>query len=229
MLYRTIAFIVKLGTSILCRIDAPDLHKLPIRGPLIAYSNHTGQIEVAVLFGHLQPRPLSGWAKVESWDNPFFRWLFNLWGLIPVRRGEADTLALRKALEALQRGFIFGIAPEGTRNVTGRLKRAHPGAVMLAFRAGVPLVPVAHWGGEDFPNNLPRLKRTDFHIRVGEPFCLDVEGIRITREIRQQIADEMMYRLADLLPQEYRGEYEKVTNYEKKYTRECRIESSNLA
>lgn len=229
MLYRIIAFIVKLGTSILCRIDAPDLHKLPMRGPLIVYSNHSGQIEVAVLFGHLQPRPITGWAKVESWDNPFFRWLFNLWGLIPVRRGEADTSALRKALDALQNGYIFGIAPEGTRNVTGRLKRAHPGAVMLAFRAGVPLVPLAHWGGEDFRNNLPRLKRTDFHIRVGEPFCLDVEGIRVTKEIRQQIVDEMMYRLADLLPQEYRGEYEKVTNYEKKYTGECRIESSNLA
>lgn len=229
MLYKIIACIVKIGTGILCRIDAPDLHKMPMRGPLIVFSNHTGQIEVAVLFGHLQPRPISGWAKAESWDNAFFRWLFDLWGLIPVRRGEADTSALRKALAALEKGYIFGIAPEGTRNVTGRLKRAHPGAVMLALRAGVPLLPVAHWGGEDFRNNLPRLKRTDFHIRVGDPFCLDVEGVRITKEIRQQIVDEMMYRLAELLPKEYRGEYEKVTTYEHRYTEECRIESENLA
>lgn len=228
MLYKIIAFIVKIGTSILCRIDAPDIHKIPMRGPLIVFSNHTGQIEVAVLFGHLQPRPITGWAKAESWDNAFFRWLFDLWGLIPVRRGEADTSALRKALAALEKGNIFGIAPEGTRNVSGRLKRAHPGAVMLAFRAGVPLLPVAHWGGEDFRNNLPRLKRTDFHIRVGDPFCLDVEGVRITKEIRQQIVDEMMYRLAELLPKEYRGEYEKVTTYEHKYTRECRMEIENL-
>lgn len=223
MLYRIIAFIVKVGTSILCRIDAPDIHKVPGRGPLIVYSNHTGQIEVAVFFGLLQPRPITGWAKVESWDNAFFRWLFDLWGLIPVRRGEADTSALRKAVAALEQGYIFGIAPEGTRNVTGRLKRAHPGAVMLAVHAGVPLLPVAHWGGEDFRKNWPRFRRTDFHVRVGEPFCLDVEGIRVTKEIRQQIVDEMMYRLADLLPEEYRGEYEKVTNYERKYTQECRI------
>lgn len=223
MLYRIIAFIVKVGTSILCRIDAPDIHKVPGRGPLIVYSNHTGQIEVAVFFGLLQPRPITGWAKVESWDNAFFRWLFDLWGLIPVRRGEADTSALRKAVAALEQGYIFGIAPEGTRNVTGRLKRAHPGAVMLAVHAGVPLLPVAHWGGEDFRKNWPRFRRTDFHVRVGVPFCLDVEGIRVTKEIRQQIVDEMMYRLADLLPEEYRGEYEKVTNYERKYTQECRI------
>lgn len=229
MLYKIIAFLIKVGTSIVCRIDAPDLHKLPMRGPLIVYSNHTGQIEVAVFFGHLQPRPITGWAKVEAWDNAFLNWLFNIWGLIPVRRGEGDTSALRKALAALENGYVFGIAPEGTRNVTGRLKRALPGAVMLALHAKVPLVPVAHWGGENFLKNLSRLKRTDFHIRVGDPICLKVDGVRVTKEMRQQIADEMMYQLADLLPAEYRGEYEKVTEYVKSYTEECRIPSQDLA
>ena len=223
MIYKIVGSIVKFGTSILCRIDAPDLHKLPMKGPLIVYSNHTGQVEVAVLFGHLQPRPITGWAKVEAWDNAFLNWLFNLWGLIPVRRGEADTSALRKALTALTEGYIFGIAPEGTRNVTGRLKRAHPGAVMLAVRAGVPLLPVAHWGGENFLKNLGQFKRTDFHIRVGDPICLKLDGVRMTREIRQQIVDEMMYKLAELLPPAYRGEYEEVKEHEKIFTEACTI------
>ena len=223
MIYKIVNLIVKFGTGILCRIDAPDLHKIPMRGPLIAYSNHTGQIEVAVLFGHLQPRPITGWAKMEAWDNAFLNWLFNLWGLIPVKRGDADTSALRKAIAALKRGYIFGIAPEGTRNITGRLKRAHPGAVMLAIHSGAPLLPLAHWGGENFLKNLAHFKRTDFHIRVGEPICLNVEGIRMTREIRQQIVDEMMFHLAELLPREYKGEYEKVTEYAQFFTSECKI------
>jgi putative hemolysin len=37
--------IIKVGTNIMCRIDAPDLDKVPRQGPLIVYSNHTGQIE----------------------------------------------------------------------------------------------------------------------------------------------------------------------------------------
>ena len=229
MLYKLVSLIVKIGTSILCRIDAPDLHKIPMRGPLIAYSNHTGQIEVAVLFGHLQPRPLTGWAKMEAWDHPFFNWLFELWGLIPVRRGEADTNALRKAIQALEKGYIFGIAPEGTRNITGRLKRAHPGAVMLALRSGAPLLPVVHWGGEDFLKNLAHLRRTNFHIRVGEPICLNTNEVRMTRETRQQIVDEMMFRLAELLPPEYRGEYEKVTEIEYFFTQQCKIHQADLA
>lgn len=229
MMYKFIALLIKFTTSVLCRIDAPDLHKIPQKGPLIVISNHTGQIEVAVFFGHLQPRPITGWAKVEAWNNRFLNWLFDLWGLIPVKRGEGDTSALRKAKAALEQGYIFGIAPEGTRNITGRLKRAHPGAVMLAIHSGATLLPVAHWGGENFLKNLARFKRTDFHIRVGEPFCLDVEGVRMTRETRQQIADEMMVRLAVLLPTEYRGEYQKVTVNARNFTSECKISAVDFA
>jgi 1-acyl-sn-glycerol-3-phosphate acyltransferase len=229
MLYKFVAWIMKLATSVMCRIDAPDLHKIPMHGPLIVYSNHTGQIEVSVLFAYLQPRPLTGWAKIESWDNAFLNCIFNLWGLIPVRRGEADTTALRKAMAALEKGYIFGIAPEGHRNITGRLKRAHPGAVMLALHSGAPLLPVAHWGGENFLKNLARLKRTDFHIRVGEPYYLNTAGVRMTREVRQQIADEMMYRLAELLPLEYRGEYEKVTERASLFIKESKIAETDLA
>jgi 1-acyl-sn-glycerol-3-phosphate acyltransferase len=226
MMYKIVAFFVKLGTSIMCRIDAPDIHKVPMRGPVIGYSNHSGMIEVAVMFALLQPRRITGWAKIELWDNFFLKWVFTLWGIIPIKRGEADTTALRKAVQALEAGYIFGLAPEGTRNVTGRLIRAHPGAVMLALHSGAPLVPIAHWGGENFIKNLKRLRRTDFHVRIGDPICLKLEGARVTKEMRQQIVDEMMYRLAGLLPPEYRGEYEKVTEIEFFFTEGCRM---NLA
>ena len=218
MIYNLVLFLVRFGIKILCRIDAPNIDEFPQKGPLIVISNHTGQLEVPVFFGQLAPRPITGWAKMEAWDNAFLNWLFDLWGLIPVRRGEADTSALRKAIKALNDGFIFGLAPEGTRNKTGRLIRAHPGAVMLATRSNAPILPLAHWGGEDFLKNLPRFKRTDFHIRVGKPFKLVVDGVKLTREIRQQIADEMMLRIAELMPPEYHGAYENVMLGEKKFT-----------
>lgn len=208
LLSHIVTRLMKFGLNhILCRVDAPDMDKIPPRGPLIIYSNHTGSIEVPVLYAQIYPRPATGWAKIESWDNWFLHWIFNLWGAIPIRRGEADMAALKKALEMLKKGYIFGIAPEGTRNKTGKLIRAHPGAVMLALMSGAPLLPVANWGGENFSPNLKRIKRTDFHIRVGEPFKIDTNGARVTSDVRQEIVDEMMYRLAALLPEEYRGEY----------------------
>jgi 1-acyl-sn-glycerol-3-phosphate acyltransferase len=228
MLYHFTRIVVKLGTELLCRIDAPDLDHIPRQGPLIVISNHTGQLEVPVFFGQLANRPVTAWAKVESWDNFFLRWLFDLWGLIPVRRGEADPSALRDALKALEKGYLFGIAPEGTRNKSGRLKRAHPGAMMLALHSGAPIVPVAHWGGENFLHNLRRLRRTDFHIRVGKPFTLDLRGMKPTREVRQQIADEMMLRIAELMPARYHGEYANISLPEKPFTRTIEMTEKDL-
>ena len=211
--------VIKIGLSILCRMDAEEMRKVPARGPLIAISNHTGQLEVPVMFAWLHPRPVTGWAKIETWDSPFLNWLFNLWGAIPVRRGEADTSALRTALEKLNEGYIFGVAPEGTRNKTGKLLRAQPGVAMLALHSKAPIIPIVHWGGENFMSNLKRLRRTDFHIRVGRPFHIQTSGERIGREGRQQIVDEMMYQLAALLPEEYRGEYSDMSKATTKFLR----------
>jgi 1-acyl-sn-glycerol-3-phosphate acyltransferase len=214
-----INFIIRIWTRLTCRIDGEELKKVPQRGPLIAIANHTGQIEVPLIFAHLQPRPITGWAKVEAWDNHFLNWVFGVWGLIPVRRGEADMKALKDALKALDEGKILGIAPEGTRNKTGRLIRAMPGTVMVALKSGAPIIPVAHWGGEDYLKNLKRFRRTDFHVRVGQPFIISTEGVKVTGEVRQQIVDEMMYRLARLLPEEYRGEYSELSLSDDKFLR----------
>jgi 1-acyl-sn-glycerol-3-phosphate acyltransferase len=214
-----INFIIRVWTHLTCRIDAEELKKVPAHGPLIAIANHTGQIEVPLIFAHLQPRPLTGWAKVEAWDNKFLNWVFDVWGLIPVRRGEADMKALKDAVKALEAGKILGIAPEGTRNKTGKLIRAMPGTVIVALRSGAPIIPVAHWGGENYLRNLKHFKRTDFHVRVGPPFIINTEGIKVTGEVRQQIVDEMMYRLAILLPVEYRGEYSDLSAVHEKFLR----------
>ena len=215
--YWFVTSLVKISTSLMCRIDAPDLQKVPKNGPLILYANHTGQIEIPLLYSHLQPRPLKGLAKIETWDNWFLHWVFDLWEAIPLRRGEADITAVRMSLNALKNNEILVIAPEGTRNKTGILKKAHPGVITLALRSGASLLPFVHWGGEKLLGNLKRLKRTDFHIRVGEPFRLDPGDERVTKEVRQQMVDEMMYRLAAMLPEYYRGVYADLENATEKY------------
>ena len=127
--------------------------------------------------------------------------------------------AMHQSINIVKEGYIFGISPEGTRSYDGKLLRAHPGIVSIALRSKAPLQPVAHWGAEDFPKNIKRMRRTDFHIRVGEPFYLDAHGERVTGEARQQMVDEMMYQLAKLLPEKYRGYYADLESATKKYIR----------
>ncbi len=195
----------------------PDgFEKIPASGPLIIITNHTGQVEVPVLATLLQPRMITGWGKAEAFDNPFLNWVFRTWDIIPVHRGEADMTALKTAFRMLEEGRIFGVAPEGTRNYNGILRRGLPGAAILAIKSGAPVLPVVHWGGEVFMKNLKSLKRTDFHIRIGEPFHVKVEE-KVTAEIRQEVVDEMMYKIAELMPEEYRGVYNDLSKASGKY------------
>ena len=194
-------------TSSLCRIHDEQLARVPEQGPLILVANHVNILEIPILYTRLQPRPVTGFAAAYRWEKLWTRWLLEVCGAIPLHRGQADITALRQALELLKAGHIFAIAPEGTRSGHGRLQQAHPGVVILALHSGAPLLPVVHYGDEGYRDNLRRLRRTDFHIVVGEPFYVDPGGVKVTRQVRRQILDEIMYQMAALLPPAYRGLY----------------------
>jgi 1-acyl-sn-glycerol-3-phosphate acyltransferase len=191
----------------LCRVHDAEMAKIPHTGPLLLVANHVNFLDVPLFFTHLMPRSVTGFAKVETWNNPALGFFFTLGGAIPIRRGAVDRTAIGRAREVLRAGKILAIAPEGTRSGDGRLQKARTGVSVLALDSGAPVIPVAYYGGEKFRSNIFRLKRTDFHFRVGPPFRVRMEGGRLTREVRGQITAEIMYRLAALLPPEYRGYY----------------------
>lgn len=205
--FRAASVTVKALAHGLCRIDSRSLERVPAQGPLILVCNHINFLDAPLLYTHLLPRPVTGFAKSETWDSPFLGPLFNLGGAIPLRRGAADMSALREGLAALEKGYIVAIAPEGTRSGDGRLAKGHPGVVTLALHSGAPLLPVVFYGGERLSHNLRRLRRTEFHIQVGQPFIIDTQNIQVTRAVRRQITDEIMCQLAALLPEDYRGVY----------------------
>lgn len=215
-------------TGFLCRVDSAQLARVPEHGPLILVVNHVNFLEAPVVYPRLQPRLVTGFAKAETWDNPALRVLADLWGAIPLRRGEPDVTAFRQAMQALEAGHIVIVAPEGTRSGHGRLQRAYPGIVFLALRSGAPLLPVVYYGGERFWQNLPRLRRTDFRIVVGQPFYLDAGGARVTQPVRQHMADEVMYQIAALLPPTYRGAYSDLSQASETYIRLPPGAESNL-
>lgn len=207
LVYRLVTNTIKGLTHVLCRIDAGSLDRVQPKGPLIMVCNHVNFLDGPIMYTHLQPRPVTAFAKIEAWENPLIGALFNLWEVIPLRRASADMTALRKGLAALEKESIVAIAPEGTRTGDGCLRSGHPGVVTLALHSGAPLQPVVYYGGELVHDNLRRLRRTEFHIRVGRFFHLNTQGVRVTRDMRQQITDEIMFQLAALLPAEYRGVY----------------------
>jgi 1-acyl-sn-glycerol-3-phosphate acyltransferase len=198
---------LKALTGALCRIDDAQLERVPARGPLILVTNHINIVEVPLLYTRLLPRRTTCFVASNRWENPFYRWLLDGAQMIPLHRGEADIAALREGLRRLEQGWIVIIAPEGTRSHTGSLQRGRAGVVPLALKSGAPLLPLVFFGHEGFADNVRRLRRTDFHIAVGEPFHLVGGTNGRVREARQAMADELMRVLAALLPPANRGVY----------------------
>lgn len=200
-------FTIKGITRAACMVDDAELVKIPMAGPLILAVNHVNFLDAPIFMTHLQPRNVTALVKEETWKNPFMGALFNLWGGIPIKRGEVDRNAYNLARTSLNEGKILAIAPEGTRSKNGRLQIGHPGITMIAVKTNTPIIPVAFYGGELIWDNIHRLVRTPFHIRVGKIFTIDPALSLNDRDLRQKATDQIMYQVADLLPEKYRGVY----------------------
>jgi len=197
----------RLLTSLICRIDDAELSRVPRQGPVIVYTNHINLVEIPIIYTHLQPRKVHGMLLADRWKIPLLGWALNVAGGIPLHRGEADIDAIHAGLKTLAQGQLLIISPEGTRSHDGKLQQAHPGVVLLALHSAAALVPVGYYGAECYTENLKKLKRTDFHMRVGKPFRLNAHGEKVGHQVRQKMLEELMYQLAGLLPAQYRGVY----------------------
>lgn len=193
--------------ALLLAWDVEGQSNMPAEGPVIVMLNHTNLLDV-VMPAMFLPRDVAMVSKVENFRLPILGLFVRAYGAISLRRGEADLQAMRRSLQALKEGRVLGIAPEGTRSRHGKLQPAHDGLAFMAAQApGVPIVPFAIFGHEDFIRNLRRLRRTPLHIRVGEPFCFTTAG-RPRRDQLRAMTEEAMHRLAALMPPQYRGAYE---------------------
>jgi 1-acyl-sn-glycerol-3-phosphate acyltransferase len=217
--YWAVTSTIKGLAYLLCRVDGSQLARVPERGPLIIVTNHVNFLDAPLLYIHLQPRPLAGFAKAETWHNPALAVLADLWGAIPLQREEVDLSALRAALDALDKGRILGVAPEGTRSGDGHLQEGQPGIVLLALRTKAPILPVVSYGGERFRHNLARLRRTEVRVAVGQPFYLVPPEGPVTSKVRRRMTDEIMYQIAALLPPAYRGAYSDLAHATGSYLR----------
>ncbi len=152
------------------------VENIPKTGAVLA-GNHVSYMDPVLLWASLR-QPVYFMAKVELWQNRFLAWALPRLRAFPVNRGEADRTAISTATDVLKAGGYVGIFPEGTRSADGAESLGLPqgGAAFIAFRAGVPVVPVAFAGTEKvWPRGakLPRLGKVT--IGFGEP--IDPESI----------------------------------------------------
>jgi 1-acyl-sn-glycerol-3-phosphate acyltransferase len=188
---------------------------IPDAPGVIVASNHlsiTDPILVCLTVERLVRRRVRYMAKSEAFSWPVLGPLMTAYGGFGVRRGRPDRDAYRMARDVLASGDWLGLAPEGTRSRTGTLGEPKQGVALLAVRAAAPILPVGISGTDllwPVGGRFPRLGTT-VTVRFGaviRPSVTDADLRGAGRERVSAQTDELMRRIAALLPPEHRGRW----------------------
>jgi len=138
-------FFCRMGLQVLIstawNIRVFNRHYEPTRGGAVYICNHQSFLDPILMSFGLR-RPMGYMARDTLFRMPGFKHLIGALNAFPVRRGTADTGAIKEAMRRLKAGRQVVIFAEGTRTENGRIASFLPGVAMLAQRSAEWIVPV---------------------------------------------------------------------------------------
>ncbi|WP_341645914.1 lysophospholipid acyltransferase family protein [Thauera sp. SDU_THAU2] len=173
-------------------------------GPAVVLSKHQSAWETIAL-QQIFP-PLCYVLKKEVLKVPFFGWgMASIPGIAIDRAAGKDALAqvVEQGRERLKEGLWVVVFPEGTRTAPGKTGRYKPGGAILAKRAGVPVVPVAHNAGEFWARNAFIKRPGEIIVSIGP--VIEVKGVKAD-EVNKQAEAWIEAEMQRLFPYHYADE-----------------------
>jgi len=179
------------------RVKVSGLDRIP-SGASLFVANHTSSADAPAVVGAI-PRRIAILLKKSLFAYPIVGQAFTLAHFIPVERGnhESAIASLEKATESMREGQSFLIYPEGTRSPDGRLQEFKRGAVVMAIKAGVPIVPMVCAGAQKV------MEKKSLVIRPGlitVEFLEPIDASAYSFEQRDQLNERVRQAMAAALP-----------------------------
>lgn len=171
------------------RLRVCGARNVPQTGGALLVSNHQSFFD-PVLSALALPREVSFMARDSLFQLGWLSRLFVSLNAFPVKRGTADVGAIKESLRRLRQGLVLTVFPEATRTRDGSIAPMQAGVVLLARRAGVPLVPTLILGAYEL---WPRTRKFPLPgpilVAYGEPLrpdqyrdLSDEQAIHLVRE-----------------------------------------------
>ncbi len=177
---------------VLWRFRSVGGENVPAEGPVLIACNHVSNWD-PVMVGLGVRREIHFVAKEELFRNLFLRKLIQAYNAMPVRRGVLDRKGLRRAMGVLKSGGALLVFPEGSRSLTGELRKARPGVGFIAGTTSAPVVPAYITGSQSLGEAFRR--RRQLIMTYGEP--LPPERPTTTDGYRD-LAERIMAEIAKL-------------------------------
>jgi 1-acyl-sn-glycerol-3-phosphate acyltransferase len=202
--------LARLVFHVLGNIKVTGRENIPAGQPYVVAINHISIFDPPFVLA-FWPTILEAVGASNVFDRPFQGQLLEIYGVIPVHRGEYDRELIDTMLAMLRSGFPLMIAPEGGRSHATAMRIAKPGVAYVLDEARVPILPVGIIGttGDFMKDGLSLRRRHTLELHIGKAITLPpIEGRgEARRAARQHNADLVMRHIAGLLPPEYRGVY----------------------
>jgi 1-acyl-sn-glycerol-3-phosphate acyltransferase len=183
------------------RVRVAGIERIP-PGTCLFVANHTSSADAPAVVGAI-PRRIAILLKQSLFKYPIVGQAFHLAHFIPVDRAKHDSAiaSIDRAIEAMRDGQSFLIYPEGTRSPDGRLQEFKKGAVVMAIKAGVPIVPVACSGAHRV------MQKRSLRITPGEilvEFLDPIDASRFSFDGRETLNQVVHDAMAAGLPPDQR-------------------------
>lgn len=198
--YAVVRTLVAAFTRALTRLTIEGREHLPREGAFVLAPIHRSYIDTPIS-SCLTRRRLRFMGKDTLWRNGVSGWLLSSLGGFPVTRGTADREALRRCVAVLEAGEPLVLFPEGERKSGPAVQPLFDGAVYVALRAGVPIVPVGIGGSERvMPKGARFVHPHKVHVIVGAPIESPppAESARVSRSSIRRHSDELHVTLQQL-------------------------------
>ena len=185
------------------RMTSEGKEHVPAHGAYVLAPAHRSNIDILVA-AVATKRRLRYMGKDTLWKKQPFRWLLSALGGFPVTRGTADREALVRCINVLQGGEPLVLFPEGERKTGPIVQPLFDGAVYVATKAGVPIVPVGIGGTEQVMRKGSKwIRPAKVHVVIGPPIMPPValDGGRVPRQAMKDVTQhlhEELQRLFDL-------------------------------
>jgi 1-acyl-sn-glycerol-3-phosphate acyltransferase len=144
------------------KVNTKGIEKLDPDKPFVFMCNHQSNFDILVLFSAL-PAQFRWIAKSELFRIPLFGQAMRGAGYISIERKDRKKAiqSLRQAAERIRSGVSVMIFPEGTRSPDGYIGEFKKGGFILAYDAGVPVIPVVLNGTWSI------MSKNSLHIKPG--------------------------------------------------------------